>query len=78
MKRQTPCLTASPTHPLTQGFAVQRGDGERGRGRTAAVPLSDTPYADTLQAVPLTRGSVSFNRDAKRSFSYKASRCNFL
>lgn len=80
MDRKTDALLNNQPHNLlyTRLHCAQKGEMERGRKQTALEPLSDTPSADTLRAVSLPSDSVSFNRDAERSFSYKAGRCNFL
>lgn len=78
MDKKEPCLTASPTCPFKQGFTIHRRDGARQKPQQLCL-FQTHPVLLHWRLFPFTHSdSVSFNQDAKRSFSYKASRCNFL
>lgn len=70
-------LLKGPPHTASeQAFVRQTGD--RREEAEDAQPLS-THCTNSLKAVLLTHSdSVLFNQGSRRSFSHKASRCNFL
>lgn len=70
------CSKAHSTLPLSKSSLGKQG--RQMEEAEDAQPLG-THYTNSLKAVLLPHSdSVLFNQGSRRSFSHKASRCNFL